>query len=43
LPNAEVHILEAGHFALYDKPDDIEELIKDFLGRALGRSAAVKR
>ena len=43
LPNAEVHILEAGHFALYDKPDEIEELIKDFLGRALGRPAAVKR
>jgi len=43
LPDAEVHILDAGHFALYDKPDEIAELIEDFLGRTLGRPAAVKR
>jgi pimeloyl-ACP methyl ester carboxylesterase len=39
LPDAEVHILDAGHFALYDKPDEISGLIADFLGRTLRRSA----
>jgi pimeloyl-ACP methyl ester carboxylesterase len=33
LPKAEVHILEAGHFALYEKPDEIADLMKDFLVR----------
>jgi pimeloyl-ACP methyl ester carboxylesterase len=42
LPKAEVHILDAGHFALYEKPDEITELIADFLGRTLGRPAEVK-
>jgi pimeloyl-ACP methyl ester carboxylesterase len=35
LPKAEVHVLEAGHFALYEKPDEIAALIRDFLGRVL--------
>ena len=35
LPEAEVHILDAGHFALYEKPDEIADLMKDFLGRVL--------
>jgi pimeloyl-ACP methyl ester carboxylesterase len=39
LPGAEVHILDAGHFALYDKPDEIAELVAGFLGRTLGQSA----
>jgi len=37
LPRAEVHILDAGHFALYEKPDEIAELIGDFLTRTLSR------
>jgi pimeloyl-ACP methyl ester carboxylesterase len=37
LPGAEVKILDAGHFALYEKPDEIATLIGDFLGRTLGR------
>jgi pimeloyl-ACP methyl ester carboxylesterase len=40
LPKAEVHILDAGHFAIYDKPDEIAGLIDDFLARTLGRPAA---
>jgi pimeloyl-ACP methyl ester carboxylesterase len=42
LPKAEVHTLNAGHFALYEKPDEIAELIGDFLGRTLGRPAKAK-
>jgi pimeloyl-ACP methyl ester carboxylesterase len=42
LPNAEVHILDAGHFALYDEPDEVARLIVDFLGRTLGRPAVRK-
>jgi pimeloyl-ACP methyl ester carboxylesterase len=33
LPKAEVHILDAGHFALYEKPDESAALIGDFLRR----------
>jgi len=33
LPGAKVHTLDAGHFALYEKPDEIAALIADFLGR----------
>ncbi len=40
LPGAEVHILDAGHFALYEKPDEIAKLVGDFLGRTLSRPAA---
>src|SRR5712672_3140536 len=39
LPEAEVHILDAGHFALYEKPDQIAKLAGDFLGRTLSRPA----
>lgn len=42
LPNAEVHILDAGHFALYEKPDEIAKLIGDFLARTLGQSRRAK-
>jgi pimeloyl-ACP methyl ester carboxylesterase len=37
LPKAEVHILDAGHFALYDRPDEIAQLTDGFLVRTLGR------
>jgi pimeloyl-ACP methyl ester carboxylesterase len=43
LPGAEVHVLNAGHFALYEKPDEIAVLIDDFLGRTLGLPATVKQ
>ncbi|WGJ13124.1 alpha/beta hydrolase [Methylocapsa sp. D3K7] len=35
LPDAEIHILEAGHFALDEKPDEIAALTGDFLHRTL--------
>ncbi|MHB9836511.1 alpha/beta fold hydrolase [Paraburkholderia terrae] len=31
LPKAEIHVLDAGHFALDEKPDEIAELIRGFL------------
>jgi pimeloyl-ACP methyl ester carboxylesterase len=34
-PDAEIHILEAGHFALDEKPDEIAALTRDFLRRTL--------
>lgn len=36
LPDAEVHLLDAGHFALEDQLDTITGYIRGFLGRALG-------
>ena len=42
LPEAEVHILDAGHFALYEKPDEIADLMKDFLGRVLHTASTSK-
>jgi pimeloyl-ACP methyl ester carboxylesterase len=33
VPNAEVHILEAGHFALDEATDEIALLVRNFLGR----------
>ena len=36
LPDAEVHILEAGHFALDEKVDEIAALTLDFLSRRVG-------
>jgi pimeloyl-ACP methyl ester carboxylesterase len=41
LPRAEVHIIEAGHFALDEKPDEIASLIEKFLaGQGLTGSKA---
>jgi len=37
LPNAEMHILDTGHFALEDKLDEIAPLIHDFLDRKVAR------
>ncbi len=33
VPSAEVHILDAGHFALYDKPEEASALVRRFLDR----------
>jgi pimeloyl-ACP methyl ester carboxylesterase len=38
LPKAEVHIIEAGHFASYEKPDEIAPLISDFLDQAVAQA-----
>ncbi|WP_067840084.1 alpha/beta fold hydrolase [Nocardia lijiangensis] len=35
LPNAELHLLDAGHFALETHGDEIADLIRDFLRRTL--------
>ncbi len=35
LPNAEIHLLDAGHFALETHGDEIAALIRDFLQRVL--------
>jgi pimeloyl-ACP methyl ester carboxylesterase len=43
LPGAEVHILDAGHFALYEKPDEIAKLVGDFLGRTLSQPADLEQ
>jgi pimeloyl-ACP methyl ester carboxylesterase len=37
LPNAELHLLDTGHFALEDKGDHIATLMLDFLDRQLPR------
>jgi pimeloyl-ACP methyl ester carboxylesterase len=39
LPNAELHLLDSGHFALEDKADEIVPLMRDFLDR----NVAVRR
>ncbi len=36
VPTAEVHVLDAGHFALWDKADEIAGLVRGFLGRVYG-------
>ena len=37
LPKAEVHVLDAGHFAAYEKPDEIARMMDDFLTRTLAK------
>jgi pimeloyl-ACP methyl ester carboxylesterase len=37
LPQAELHLIDTGHFALEDKFDEMEPLIHDFLDRRLAR------
>jgi pimeloyl-ACP methyl ester carboxylesterase len=37
LPDAELHLLDTGHFALEDKADEMVPLIRDFLRRRLPR------
>jgi pimeloyl-ACP methyl ester carboxylesterase len=41
LPLAEVHIIDAGHFASYEKPDEITRLIGAFLARMPDRPTVV--
>jgi pimeloyl-ACP methyl ester carboxylesterase len=36
LPDAELHLLDTGHFALEDKLDEMAPLIRDFLARTFG-------
>ena len=38
LPQAELHLLDSGHFALEDQGEEIARLMRDFFGRALSRS-----
>jgi pimeloyl-ACP methyl ester carboxylesterase len=40
VPAAEVHVLDAGHFALDTKPDEIAALVRQFLANALVPSGA---
>jgi pimeloyl-ACP methyl ester carboxylesterase len=41
LPDAEIHVLDAGHFAFDEKPDEIASLIRTFLaGHGLRRAKA---
>jgi pimeloyl-ACP methyl ester carboxylesterase len=35
-PNAETHVIDAGHFPLDEAPDEVRRLTMDFLGRTLG-------
>ena len=35
LPDAELHLLDSGHFALEDKLDEMVPLIREFLGRVI--------
>jgi pimeloyl-ACP methyl ester carboxylesterase len=37
LPKAEVHVLDAGHFALNEKPDEIAAIMRRFLKRVTAR------
>ena len=39
LPDAELHLLDSGHFALEEHPDEIAARIEDFLTRPLSRTA----
>jgi pimeloyl-ACP methyl ester carboxylesterase len=43
LPAAEMHLLDAGHFALETHGDEISELIRSFLRRTVGRDTAGRR
>ena len=40
LPDAEIHLLDAGHFALDEKPDEVAALCRAFLQRVAGAAAA---
>jgi pimeloyl-ACP methyl ester carboxylesterase len=40
LPNAELHLLDAGHFALEEEGELIAERIHEFLGRTTGKAVS---
>lgn len=42
LPNAELHLIDTGHFALETHGDDIARLIRDFLARNLSAKNAAR-
>ncbi|SAL04289.1 hydrolase [Caballeronia calidae] len=42
LPDAELHILDTGYFALEDKLDEIGPLLLDFLDRSIGAASRVE-
>jgi pimeloyl-ACP methyl ester carboxylesterase len=37
-PDAEVHLVDEGHFALESKGEEIAGIVREFLGRAVSRS-----
>jgi len=43
LPKAEVHVLDAGHFALDESASDVARLMRGFLGRLSQRVGKVAR
>ena len=36
VPEAQVHVLDAGHFALDTAPDEIAALVRNFVGSSVG-------
>jgi pimeloyl-ACP methyl ester carboxylesterase len=42
LPDAEIHLLDAGHFALETNGPEMARLIRDFLGRKIAVEKAEK-
>jgi hypothetical protein len=42
VPNAEVHVLDAGHFALDTAADEIAALVRSFVGAQQSMTAPVR-
>lgn len=42
LPRADVHVIDAGHFALTDRPDEVSNLMVAFLAKTLDHGGANK-
>jgi pimeloyl-ACP methyl ester carboxylesterase len=41
VPNAEVHVLDAGHFALDTKADEIAQSVRSFVARHAGKTTSI--